>query len=314
MGYHPRIGSPDYASFNTIRCKNSRLWFANNPKLEKKILSYVAKYNEKYKVTLYAIAIEGSHTQDLADFPYQNRSDYMRDRNSVTAKLVQNYNPTHEGGGVFSRRYSAELVPQHQEDIEDRFFYTVLQPVQDGLAIKISDYPFYNCFHDAAWGIRREFKVVDWTKYNKAKRSNPKAKIKQFETKYYLKFARIPGYDHLTQRQYALMLTKKLEERRQVIVAERLAKGLGFLGPELLKQVIPGSKPKNTKTSDRYSFRPRVLSVCKYRRAEAKEFYFDCYYKFQIASDRYRKGFLDTEFPEGMYKPSCRPPPHLAAA
>ena len=153
----------------------------------------------------------------------------MRDRNSVTAKLVQNYNPEHEGGGVFYRRYSAELVPQHQEDIEDRFFYTVLQPVQDGLAIKLADYPFYNCFHDAAWGIKREFKVVDWTKYNKAKRSNRKVSIKQFETKHYLKFARIPGYDNLTQRLYALMLTKKLEERRQIIVAKRLAEGLGFL-------------------------------------------------------------------------------------
>ena len=110
------------------------------------------------------------------------------------------------------------------------------------------------------------------------------------------------------------MLSKKLEKKRQEIVAERLAEGKGFLGPEKLKQVVPGSRPKNTKTSERYSFRPRVLSVCKYRRAEAKEFYFDCYYKFQIASDRYRKGFLDTEFPEGMYKPSCRPPPLLETA
>jgi len=57
--------------FSTIRCRNSRLWFVNNPKLEERILAYTAKYLEVHSVELYAFAIEGSHTHDLAGYPLQ---------------------------------------------------------------------------------------------------------------------------------------------------------------------------------------------------------------------------------------------------
>jgi len=105
------------------------------------------------------------------------------------------------------------------------------------------------------------------------------------------------------------MLTKKLEERRQKIVAEILASGKSFAGAETIKQTPPGSKPKNTKTSTRHSYRPRVHSVCPIRRAEGKNFYFTNISSYRYASNKYRNGELDVEFPPGMYKPSCRPPP-----
>ena len=309
MGYHPRIESNELSFFSTIRCRNSRLWFINNPKLEERILAYTAKYLEVHSVELYAFAIEGNHTQDLAYYPLLNRSNFMRDRNSCIGKLVPNYCKEHEGGGLWGRRYSTEIVPSYKDDIEERFFYTVLQPVQDGLVERISDYKGYNCFHDAAWGITKKFKVVNWTQFNAAKRSNPKVSIKDFTTIYKLKYKRIPGYEHLSQRQYALMLGKKLEERRQIIVRQRLAEGKGFAGPEVLKHIKPGSKPMSTKTSERYSFRPRVLSICPLRRKEWLDFYFDCYYKYKEASARFRQGLFDTIFPAGMYRPWCDPTP-----
>ena len=311
MGYHPRIETDEYSSFNTIRCKHSKLWFVNNERLEDRILAYTAKYINVHNIDLYALAIEGNHIQDLADFPELNRSDFMRDRNSVIGKLVPTYNPDHEGGGTFERRYSAELVPKHVDDIEDRFFYTALQPIQYGLVQKLSEYPFYNCFSDAIWGKKRKFKITDWTKYNRARRSNPRISIKLFQTEYILQYKRIPGYEHLSQRQYALMMLKKYEERRLKIVEKRLSEGKGFLGPEGLKQIAAGSKPINTKKSDRYSYRPRVLSVCPLRLNEGKEFYFDNYRKFKYASEKFRKGNLVIEFPNGMYRPTstCRPPP-----
>ncbi|HMP47760.1 MAG TPA: hypothetical protein PKA63_03705 [Oligoflexia bacterium] len=309
MSYPPRIETTEYASFNTIRCKHSRLWFVNNEKLEESILAYTAKYVSTYKVVLYALAIEGNHIHDLSEFPALNRSDFMRDRNSVIGKLVPKYNLKHDGGGTFERRYSAELVPKHVDDIEDRFFYTVLQPIQDGLVQRLSDYPLYNCFHDAIWGLKRKFKVTDWTNYNRARRSNPGIAIKLFQTEYVLEYERIPGYEHLSQRQYALLMQKKYEERRIRIVEKRLSGGKGFLGPERLKQILSGSIPSTTKKSERYSYRPRVLSVCPERRGMGKEFYFSNYEMFKYASDKFRKGDLLFEFPSGMYRPSCRPPP-----
>ena len=74
MGYHPRIECKDRANFLTSRTLQSRLWFLNNEAFEDKILSLVAKYANRYEVKLYALAIEGNHTQKPASFPKENRA------------------------------------------------------------------------------------------------------------------------------------------------------------------------------------------------------------------------------------------------
>ena len=54
------------------------------------------------------------------------------------------------------------LTESQRLDIEEQFFYTVLQPVQDGLVPNINEYPGYNCFEDAIQGKERVFKVINW--------------------------------------------------------------------------------------------------------------------------------------------------------
>ncbi|MCC6953628.1 MAG: hypothetical protein IT290_05885 [Deltaproteobacteria bacterium] len=71
---------------STTRCRNSELWFANNPELENAILSYAAKYQERYDITLYGFAIEGNHIQFPLHFPKLNRGDFMRDLNLSVAQ------------------------------------------------------------------------------------------------------------------------------------------------------------------------------------------------------------------------------------
>lgn len=315
MCYHPRFETAEYASFQTTRCRNSELWFANNPELENAILGYAAKYQLRYGIELYAFAIEGNHIQFPAEFPKLNRAHFMRDLNSNVARAVPRLVSSYPGGKLFERRYSGEHIPHHKDDIEEKFFYTVLQCVQDGMVPRISEYPFYNCFHDAVWGIERVFKVMNWTAYNAARRRNKFVPKKDYEEEYTLRYKRLPGYEHLTQREYARMMHKKLEKRRQKIVAEREAKGLGFLGRERLLEIIRGSLPHNTKKSTRTSHRPRVLSVCDDRRAAAKDWYFQMYRDYKKASAKFREGDLLTPFPPGTYRPSLwvvsqrHPPP-----
>jgi hypothetical protein len=69
MGYHPRIETSEYSDFITIRTRNSELWFVNNSKLEESILAYTAKDTKVHDVSLYALAIEGSHLHQAAHFP-----------------------------------------------------------------------------------------------------------------------------------------------------------------------------------------------------------------------------------------------------
>jgi len=310
--YHPRIESKTLSSFLTTRSRNSELWFVNNRRLEEAILGYAAKFSTRYEVKLYALAIEGSHIQGPAWFPLGNRADFMRDFNACVARAVPHYTPEYRGGRFWARRYSSEFLPG-PEDVEEYFFYTVLQPVKDGLVEKISDYPGYNCFHDAVHGIKRKFNVVRWAEFNAARRYNSSTSIKEYTEVVTLKYEKLPGYGELSQKDYERMMYEKLEKKTRSIVAERYSKGLGFAGKAALRKVKRGAIPRYTKTSNSTSHRPRVLSVCDQRRAECKTWYFNIYFAYRDASSCYRKGDFSVEFPEGTYRPYLKyhPPPQV---
>lgn len=302
MGYHPRIETSEMADFLTTRTRNSELWFVNNRPLEESILSYAAKYSMVHEVKLYALAIEGNHIQGPAQFTQNNRAQFMRDFNSSVARAVPRYTPSYPGGRLWARRYSNEFLPA-PEDIEEYFFYTVLQPVQDGLVGRLRDYPGYNCFHDAIWGIKRKKKVVNWSAYYDAKRWRNRVNIKDYIEEYTLEYARLPGYENLSQKEYAKLMQEKLEARRLEIVRKRKEAGKGFAGRDALDRVERGALPGNTKTSTRTSHRPRVLCVCPKRRQEAINWYFDIYFEYRTVSKKFRDGEADVTFPLGTYKP-----------
>lgn len=307
MGYHPRIETSEYSNLITSRTRDSRLWFVNNEQLEERILGLTAKYTTRHNITLYGFALEGNHLHLVAQMSDNNRAIFLRDLKSTIAKAVPHFTPSYSGGGVWGRRFSNEFIGD-DSTLEDYFFYVALQPVKDGLVDRISDYPGYNCFHDAVWGKERRFKVFNGTAYYRAKRYGAKVRKCDFFEEFTLRYARLPGYEHLTQKEYAILMHDKLEERRQDILRARVAEGkISFVGGKRLKQIVPGSLPKNTKTSTSTTHRPRVLSLCHQKRAEMRSWYFGILLHFKDASNRYRKGELSAEFPAGTYRPYIGP-------
>jgi putative transposase len=300
MGYHPRIECSKIATFQTTRSRNSELWFVNNDALEKEILSCAAKCTSRYGVSLYALAIEGNHIHFPALFPNANRAHFMRDFNSQVARAVNRHQDDFPGGALWARRYSAEFLPD-PEDIEEQFFYTVLQPVQDGLVDDISQYPGYNCFEDAITGTVRSCKSVDWKRYNDARRWDKDVNIEDFVTIYELKYERLPGYQNLSSAEYEILMRNKLRERTAQVLRDR--KFSTSMGASRLRKIRPGTRPLETKTSTRLQHRPRVLCKDNARRAQAKAWYFSIYFDYKEKSQKYRGGDKEVKFPEGTYKP-----------
>ncbi len=299
MGYHPRIEVSDIASFSTIRTRNSELWLINNNKLENVILGNLAKFTTKHKVKLFGFAIEGSHLHGLAEYPECNRAAFKRDLNSMVAKSVAKHAPNYPGGRLWARRYSAEHTPE-ADDIEEKFFYIALQPIQDGLVDKLSEYPGYNFFHDAVSGIKRKFKVVRWGEYNERRRWDKKVNIKDYTDEYVLKYTRLPGYERLSQAEYKKLMYEKLEKRRIEIIAKR---NKPAVGQKTLLNKTPGTPAKNPKVSGRYTHRPRILSRRTDTRKAFVAWYFSIYFDYKDASKRYRRGEKNVKFPPGTYKP-----------
>jgi len=260
MAYRLRI-EHEKCSLITTRTRNSRLWFIKNKRLHEAACSYLAKLQARYEAEVFAFNIVGNHYHLVSRFPNNNRSSFMRDFNSQFVKYVKLYVTEYEGGNLWSRRYSEELLPLDL-DIENYFFYTALQAVNDGLARHISDYSGYNSFYDAISGIERKFSLINWGRFNDAKRYNCKINIDDFKEEYTLKFSRLPGYEDLSQKDYSILMRNKLEERQQELLRQRKEQGLGIANKNIFKNSRIGSRPKNTKTSTRYSFRPIVLTSC----------------------------------------------------
>lgn len=300
MGYHPRIECKKIPSFQTTRSRNSELWFVNNQALEDAILGYTARYVTRYEVKLYALAIEGNHSQFPALFPQGNRAHFMRDLNSSVARAVARLQPKYPGGRFWARRYSSEFLAG-AEDVEAYFFYTVLQAVQDGLVDDIRDYPGYNCFEDAVTGTVRTYKVVKWKEYNDARRRKKDVSIEDFTEYCSLHYTRLPGYEQLSQKEYEQVMRRKLAERTAALLAGRDRKPC--FGTAALRKVKPGTRPKTTKTSGPKDHRPRILAKCPKRYEDAHNWYFDKYHSYKKASKEYRAGNLNVQFPPGMYKP-----------
>ena len=309
-----RIEDNTVESFITSRTINSRLWFVNNKKFEARVLGYIAKAQQNCSAVLFSVVFQGNHIHILALFPLDNRADFMRNVNARTAEAVRYTVDEFEGGPVFERRYSEQSVVT-DSDIQDRFLYCALQPVNAGLCKKISEYPGYNSFADASSQIVREYKVIDWTGYNKTKKYNPDVRIVDY-TKYYpLKYSKLPQYADLSRKDYKEKVHALVEERRLTIVNKKLGEGYYYPDPSILKEVKPGSFPRQTKKNKPYEAAPQIfcsdIEVRKERLAHRKTI---CL-QYRDASKAYLAGAEFVKFPPNTYKPPCfmiKPPPILA--
>ena len=244
-----RVEIPGIVEFSTSKTVNSALWFVNNQVLETRICSYLAKYAEKYGVKLYAFVIQGNHYHLLAEFVEGTRAAFFKDFNARIAEAVRELVPAFGEGSLFRGKYKPQFLPL-EEDVEDKFFYSALQPVSSGLCEKVSDYPGYNSFSDAVRGKTRKFKLVNRGEYNSRKRFDKSISIEDYTKTYELKFERLSNYKKLSQKEYSKLMHKKLEKLRLDILSRKSKEGYKYPSPEYLKKIKPGSIPKTTEESE----------------------------------------------------------------
>lgn len=302
------IESKKLASLLTTRTVNSRLWFIHNKGLEHQILASLARYQEAYGAIIYGFVLMGNHYHLVARFPKRNKAHFMRDFNSMIARLVKRIGKLQGRGSVWARRYAGQVLPD-SADIENWFMYTVANPVSSGLVTSIDQYEGYNSFDDATLGIERTYKWIDWSKYLLKRRYDDTVRPEDFAVEHTLKYTRLPGYEKRSDAEYRKALLAKLRAREKDLVEKRRAEGKGFLGPVRLRQQVVGSQPKNTKISKRDSFRPLVLSLNGKSIGKYLDKYFLKKGLHEEASREFIGGNLKVVFPSGTY-----PPPRLVPA
>ncbi len=293
---------PETTFFITSKTIGSKLWFVNNPTLHSRIAAYLAKYQQKYGVILHAFIIMGNHIHLVARFPNSNKKIFMQALNSTIVSLVKKYVPNYYKGKLWARPPRYQPLPENA-DIMHWTLYTGLNPVRSGLTPKYTQYKTFNSLSPAIAGKKLKYEVVDWTAYHNARRANERTPIENYTSEYELVFSRPPGFEHLSQHEYSKIMDERVEKRRCEMIEELRSEGRGFAGPEVLQNIEPGDSPQSTKSSERYSKRPLVLTL----NPEARKIYTDRYLRlleaYREASARFRNGDLNAVFPPGTYRP-----------
>jgi hypothetical protein len=300
-----RIDYPEgTSSFITRRFRNSQLCYANNKKLEKRVLGSLGKYLHKYKAEIYAYTMFGSHDHPMIQFKPKTKSKFFKDFGARTAEAVKKYVPDFGTGSVMESRAREQAVTEDSESHLDRLMYTVMQPILSGLCKHLSDYPGFNSWQYILSGKPLEVEFFKGSDFKRAKRRNPDADPSKFTEKYQIIFKRLPGYEDMDQSEYRKMLQEEYERRRRLIVEEFEKNGHVYPSPASLRRTRPTETAKNPKRSERHSKRPLVLSLCAERKQEFIDYYFSILQQFKEASMRYLKGDRTVTFPEG----TCAPP------
>ena len=298
-----KINDPDEIAFVTARTINSKLWFVNNDKFVLEILTYLARYQSIYNVLIYSFIIMGDHYHLIAKWPDANRSAFMRDFDRCFSRAALRNISNWEGGPMWGRRYRPQNLPTF-EDVEHWSLYSAANPIISGISKDIDQYEGYNGFRDSISGKPKKYKWIDYTKYQNNQRHNKNAKPQDFVEHYELKYSRIPGNEHLSDKEYKAKMMSKYRAREAKEIQKRIKAGHGFASPEQLRKIKPGTSPRHTKTSTRYSRRPLVLTLCAETRKRYLDSYFAILHAYRIASRKYREGNYDVKFPPGTFLPT----------
>ena len=302
MAEQLKISIPNEVCLTTIRTQKSKLWFVNNKAFEEELLGYLAKYQQDYGVIIYAFILMGNHYHMIAKFPKGNRHKFKQAFNRIFSNLLKRHTRSYTGGNVWARRYRPQALLE-QKDILHWFFYSVLNPISSGLVQSIDDYFNFNSFSMSLTGEIKTYMLIDWRDYKNRKRYNRKLKPEDCSKEYKLEFSRLPGYEDQTQDEYKAFLLEECTKRTNEKIQARIDNKQGFLRKDKLHKIKAGISPKHTKTSNRQTHRPLALSLNSRAITEYLEGYFNTCRSYQQASHLYRKGFLNTRFPTGTFRP-----------
>ncbi|HMO16941.1 MAG TPA: hypothetical protein PJ989_02495 [Oligoflexia bacterium] len=292
------------SSFITRRFRNSQLCYANNKKLQKRVLGSLGKYLHKYGAEIYAYTMFGSHDHPMIEFAPKTKSSFFKDFGARTAEAVKKNVPSFGTGPVMESRPREQAITEDSESHLDRLMYTVMQPILAGLCKNLSDYPGFNSWQYIISGKPLHVEFFKGSEFRRAKRRNPNADPAKYTEQYQIIFKRLSGYEDMSQSEYRNMLLNEYERRRKEIIEEFEEKGHIWPSVESLRRTKSTETARNPKRSGRYSKRPLVLSLCMERKQAFLDYYFSILEKFKKASTAYMLGDRTVKFPEG----TCAPP------
>ena len=282
----PRQVLPGATYLVTRRCAQRQFLLKPSPAVTAVVKFVLAVAAARYGIVLHAACVLSNHFHLVLSDPRAQLPLFEQFLDSLVARALNAFYGRWEhfwAPGSFSA-----VKLETPEDVLDKAVYTLANPVAAGLVSRGRDWP--GVWSDPA-RIGRGSEVVERPEFF----FKPDGSMPDSER---LAFVAPAGFE--SAEAFRKALEEALAERERALVAERKAKGQGFLG---VKKVLaqkhtdqPGSR------EPRRGLNPRVAARDKWKRIEALGRLVGFLADYREALKKLRSGIRDVVFPAGTYQ------------
>lgn len=294
MGNTLRDRDPSLFHLITTRTEQQRYFLRPSKDVNKILGGIVARYQEICKIEIYGYCFMSNHPHLLAKAPLGNLDEFMENVNREIARRI-NYKLRRKGN-FWSKPYKP-LAVKTDKDLEEALVYIITNPVKHGAARHPSRWRGLSSYGQSLSEEKKTYSFHHYSEVDEDKKV----------TYHDLVITPLPKLAEMTKDERISYLSAQIEARTELLVAEREAKGQGFMSEEQVREVDPFSSPKqsnHTPTGGCYSKDPEVIREFKRIERERRASY-------SLASMRYRLGDLTVTFPEFTFKPPLHRKPRF---
>ena len=299
MGHPIRNFAAHDTWFVTARCLQARnLMLPHVPMVRLVTGGVLARAADLYGVRIYAYAFLANHFHLIIGATGQVIADFMRHLQSNLARKLGPLCKEKWFGRFWERRYSAAAILD-EPALERSLRYVLSNSVKEGLVARTVEWEGLHCASQLLDELPLEFPWFDWssrpTKGEDAAGGSRSRWAPRLLKTVSLRLNPLPHWETLSPAERKARAQRLLDE----IEAEH--RGAGALGMEAVREadVAPNLDKKRS---------PRPLchatgEAAKAQFREANAVFVD---QFRAASEEYRAGKRDVEFPTGAFRPPGR--------
>ena len=289
-----RDRNPETIHLVTSRTLNAQLLLRPGADINNMIGSVLARYQEEFKIELFAYVILSNHSHLLLRAPLGNFDEFMENVNREISRRANRL--LGRQGKFWHKRYRAQAV-LNDKDLEQAFVYVVTNPVKHGAAPHPAEWAGLSSYRQNLSEKPEHFVFMNYSARDP----------ERLKTTHNLTISPLPSLKGLDKEGRRDLLSRLLEERTAELAAERISQGAGFMTAESVRKIDPFSFPQQSRrspTGECYSKDPETIKKFRREMRDRRR----CY---DSASVRYRLGDRSVEFPLYTFKPPLHRRPRI---
>jgi putative transposase len=281
----PRDVIPGRIYMFTRRCTQRQFLMRPDPETNNAYIYCLAVAANRFGIQVFCTMPESNHHHTNARDVEGKYPEFLELFHKLFAKCQNSLHGRWEN--FWASEQPSVVRLESPEDVMDKMVYALSNPAKDHLVEKASDWP-------GASSLQANLSGMELTAYR------PKHFFREdgaMPEKVTLKLYRPPGFEHLTQEQFAALLMERIAKVERKAREER--RGGRVLGVKAILRQRPTDRPETQEP--RRALNPRIAAKSKWQRIEATLRNKVFQLAYAKAREAFSWGLGNVMFPEGTY-------------